>query len=133
MNRSLTASMALAAILGIAGLAQAQSLNPSAPSTQTPSSSTTTTTAPGAGTAYGTQAGVSAVTIQQAQQELRAKGLYHGVVDGRMGPETQTALSEFQRQEGLPQTAMLDQQTVNRLIPGSSPGTNSGSSTMPQR
>ena len=59
---------------------------------------------------------VSQPQIQEAQQQLKSAGLYRGAVDGVMGPETQTALSQFQREQGLPQTAQLDQQTLSRLI-----------------
>jgi peptidoglycan hydrolase-like protein with peptidoglycan-binding domain len=61
--------------------------------------------------------------IQQAQQQLKSQGLYRGAVDGVMGPETQTALMAFQRQHSLPQSAQLDQQTLDALNGG---GSNSG-------
>jgi peptidoglycan hydrolase-like protein with peptidoglycan-binding domain len=54
--------------------------------------------------------------IQQAQEQLKSQGLYNGSIDGVVGPETQTALSQFQRQNGLPPTAQLDQQTLDRLM-----------------
>lgn len=60
--------------------------------------------------------------IQQAQQALKSQGLYHGAVDGMMGPETQTALKAFQRQHSLPQSAQLDQQTLDALNSGGSNG-----------
>jgi peptidoglycan hydrolase-like protein with peptidoglycan-binding domain len=53
--------------------------------------------------------------IEQAQQLLKSAGLYHGAVDGVVGPETQTAVIAFQREQGLPQTAQFDQQTLSRL------------------
>jgi peptidoglycan hydrolase-like protein with peptidoglycan-binding domain len=55
-------------------------------------------------------------TIKAAQQELKAEGLYKGAIDGRIGPETQAAVRRFQRQNGLKTTAMLDQETLRRLI-----------------
>ncbi|HTQ33054.1 MAG TPA: peptidoglycan-binding domain-containing protein [Stellaceae bacterium] len=163
MYRTLTAAVALAAALGMTGLAQAQTNSNSAttPMTTSPSASQPgmsgtqhpATMAPGqsqSGTygqsgaanthsSYGAenpqanaQSGQmqgSQQEIQQAQQQLKSQGLYHGAVDGIMGPETQTALAKFQRQEGLPQTAQLDQQTLSRLN-GSSNSGMSGSSTM---
>jgi peptidoglycan hydrolase-like protein with peptidoglycan-binding domain len=63
--------------------------------------------------------------IFQAQQQLKSAGLYRGAVDGVMGPETQTALVAFQREQGLPETAQLDQQTLDRLSSGGSAGTSS--------
>jgi peptidoglycan hydrolase-like protein with peptidoglycan-binding domain len=59
---------------------------------------------------------MSQSNIQQAQQQLRAQGLYRGAIDGVMGPRTEQALSRFQEQNGLPQSADLDQQTMDRLM-----------------
>jgi peptidoglycan hydrolase-like protein with peptidoglycan-binding domain len=65
-------------------------------------------------------------TVQQAQQALKSQGLYSGPVDGINGPQTERAVSEFQRQQGLPATAALDQQTLARLMGAeSSPAGNS--------
>lgn len=157
MNRTLTAAVALAAGLGMAGLAHAQSsagpatqpntVSPSAPSTQmTPPMSSPTPNAmqhPGAmanptGSSSGGQhpqasaqpdqmnpagqPGASQSQIEQVQQQLKSQGLYNGAIDGIVGPETQTALMQFQREQGLPETAQLDQQTLGRLMNGSSSG-----------
>lgn len=54
--------------------------------------------------------------IRQAQQQLRDKGLYNGMVDGIIGPETQQALEQFQRNNGLQVTAKLDEATMNKLL-----------------
>jgi peptidoglycan hydrolase-like protein with peptidoglycan-binding domain len=154
MYRTLTAAVALAAGLGMAGLAQAQTnstATPSSPMTTAPSASqpgmsgtqnpqpmSVPGSAPGQASTYGTspqanmnqmnqgpqgaQQQASQSEIQQAQQQLKSQGLYRGAVDGIMGPETQTAVTAFQRQQGLPQSAQLDQQTLDRLN-GSAPGT----------
>lgn len=154
MTRMLTAAVALTAALGMAGLAQAQSST----STMTGPSGSQNPAAMGGATsggtgAYGTQtlrantqmpnqgqmnqarvnqntAPASREEIQQAQQQLKSQGLYRGSVDGVMGPETQTALMAFQREQGLPQTAQLDQQTLGRL--GGNGGTTGGASTQQQ-
>ena len=149
MNRTLTAAVALAAALGMAGMAHAQSstgsstspntLNSSPPSTQmTPPTSPASTqnpatmSSPATSGMPGPQANAhmnqgseqtSQSQIQQAQHQLKSQGLYRGAVDGVMGPETQIAVSAFQREQGLPQTAQLDQQTLDRLN-GSNPGAN---------
>jgi peptidoglycan hydrolase-like protein with peptidoglycan-binding domain len=60
--------------------------------------------------------------IQQAQEELKTQGLYRGQVDGVMGRETRTALSRYQRQQGLPATAQIDDQTYSRLLNAQNPG-----------
>jgi peptidoglycan hydrolase-like protein with peptidoglycan-binding domain len=147
MNRTLTAAVALAAGLGMAGLAQAQMngttpTNPSmGPSTTTSPGMTGTTSnqnpqtmsAPSATGSYSTQpqansqpqmnanmqrASVSQEEIQQAQQQLKSQGLYRGAVDGKMGRGTETAIMAFQRKQGLPETAQLDQQTLSALSGG---------------
>ena len=172
MNRTLTATVALAAALGIAGVAHAQTPAPTMPqpmpgastampnspavanpSTMTDPSNVNTSAArpsgvnpPAASTppsmnpsataanpapamnnnnnsfqGGSKQASMSQSDIQQAQQQLKSQGLYRGAVDGIMGPQTEQALSQFQQQNGLPQTADLDQQTMSRLMGGSSP------------
>ena len=129
MNRTLTAAVALAAGLGLAGLAHAQTNAPTnQPMGASPGAQGTQTMSPsgaGAGAQSQTgrsqnmqQASVSPSEIQQAQQELKAQGLYRGQVDGRNGPETQQAVMAFQRQHGLPETAQLDQQTLSQLNSG---------------
>ena len=74
----------------------------------------------------------SQAQIQQAQQQLKSQGLYRGAVDGVMGPETQTALSKFQHEQGLPQTAQLDQQTMSALMGPGAGANGAGSNGMPQ-
>lgn len=132
MNRTLTAAVALTAALGMAGLAHAQSsTSPStSPSTMNPSSSSSTMSNPSTSGTQSPQANMSQEgqqasqqEIHQAQQQLKSQGLYRGAVDGVMGPETQTALMTFQRQHSLPQTAQLDQKTLDALNSG---GSNSG-------
>jgi peptidoglycan hydrolase-like protein with peptidoglycan-binding domain len=65
--------------------------------------------------------------VMRAQQALKDKGLYNGQVDGKIGPETRTAISQFQRQNGLKQSAQLDQQTLGDLSNGG--GVNNSGST----
>jgi len=155
MKRTLTAAVALVTALGMAGLAQAQSsagssaspntMTPSpAPSTMTPSaaaptqSSSAISSRGAAAPSYqgqmnqaqtgATVGQPSQSQIQQAQQQLKSQGLYTGSIDGVVGPETQSALSQFQRQNGLPATAQLDEQTMDKLLSGS-PSRTTGSST----
>ena len=169
MNRTLTAAVALAAGLGIAGIAQAQTTTPStqplSPSTSQPMPGSTSTmpSSPGATNpssmnpsaasqpnAMNTpssaaspssnsfqggskQASMSQSDVQQAQQQLKAQGLYRGAVDGILGPQTEQALSQFQQQNGLPQTADLDQQTMTRLMGGGQSQGQVPSQAMPQQ
>jgi peptidoglycan hydrolase-like protein with peptidoglycan-binding domain len=67
--------------------------------------------------------------IRWAQVELRYAGLYKGSLDGILGPQTKWALTQFQQNNGLAQTASLDAQTWEALT--SSPGIAQGSSSMP--
>jgi Putative peptidoglycan binding domain len=53
--------------------------------------------------------------IRWAQLELRYRGLYKGSLDGVLGPETRQALAQFQKNNGLDQTASLDAQTWEML------------------
>ncbi len=66
------------------------------------------------------ETGPSASDVQAAQEALKAKGIDPGPVDGVMGPKTQAAVSDFQRQEGLKVTGQLDRATRTRLLSGSS-------------
>ncbi|MGH7094004.1 MAG: peptidoglycan-binding domain-containing protein [Stellaceae bacterium] len=94
------------------------------------------TTGPSAANTPSGAAGInSPQNIRQAQEQLRAKGLYHGPIDGQMGPETKAALAQFQQQNGLPHSSSLDQATLaklNNASGGAGNATeNSGSSTPP--
>jgi hypothetical protein len=55
-------------------------------------------------------------TVKQAQQQLKDQGLYNGAIDGQVGPATRAAIQRFQRRNGLKTTAMLDQETLQRLM-----------------
>lgn len=65
--------------------------------------------------------------IRWAQLELRNMGLYDGSLDRIVGPETTRALDQFQRNNGLNRTAVLDPQTLDALT--GNPGIGRGSST----
>jgi peptidoglycan hydrolase-like protein with peptidoglycan-binding domain len=87
--------------------------------------------------------GTSRTAVKAAQQKLADAGFYHGKIDGLMGPQTKDALSAYQQQNGLQQTARLDKPTRDRLaqvqqgsstVAGARPATEttgSGSSTPP--
>jgi len=66
--------------------------------------------------------------VRQAQQALMDKGIDPGPIDGKMGPRTKAALSEYQQKENLKVTGRLDSQTKDKLIaanaaPAASPST----------
>jgi len=65
-------------------------------------------------------------TVRQAQKTLNDRGYRTGGVDGRMGPQTQAALVNFQRAEKLKPTGRLDGATLAAL--GLDKGNAAGSS-----
>ena len=73
-------------------------------------------TAPaGAAPAGASAAPVTRSEVKNAQRELKAEGLYKGKVDGIAGPQTNEAVSIYEKKHGLPQTAGLDQETARRI------------------
>lgn len=125
MTRLLAASSIV--MLALAGPALAQSAGSNGAMGTSPSASHATE-APGAA--------MSASQVKEAQNALKAQGLYKGQVDGIMGPRTKAAITAFQKKEGLRQSASLDQETYNRLMsmngsPGGSSTNESGSSMAP--
>ena len=55
------------------------------------------------------------MAIRQAQQQLKAMGLYEGPIDGRYGPETEQALRAYQGRHGLQVTGALTPETQKSL------------------
>jgi hypothetical protein len=55
------------------------------------------------------------VRIRQVQERLRTAGLLPGPADGRLGPQTQQALRQYQRTKGLHVTGELDTKTLKAL------------------
>jgi Putative peptidoglycan binding domain/YMGG-like Gly-zipper len=53
--------------------------------------------------------------VRSAQQALNDKGYSVGTVDGMMGPNTESAVRQFQQLRGLPQTGTLDSATLAAL------------------
>jgi peptidoglycan hydrolase-like protein with peptidoglycan-binding domain len=67
-----------------------------------------------------------------AQQALKAQGFDPGPIDGRLGPRTKAAVSDYQGKNDLPVTGMLDEATLTKLevrgpragdVPAASPTT----------
>jgi peptidoglycan hydrolase-like protein with peptidoglycan-binding domain len=52
--------------------------------------------------------------IKKAQDALKAKGLNPGT-GGKLDPQTQQALREFQKSNDLPATGVLDEKTAAKL------------------
>ena len=53
--------------------------------------------------------------IANVQSALQEQGYYNDAVDGLLGPRTRAALSNFQRDNGLPITAAIDGPTLQAL------------------
>ena len=53
--------------------------------------------------------------IANVQSALQEQGYYNDAVDGLIGPNTRAALSNFQRDSGLPVTAAIDGPTLQAL------------------
>jgi hypothetical protein len=57
---------------------------------------------------------VSSGEIKKAQEALKGKGHNPGT-DGKMDPQTQQALRDFQKANDLPATGVLDEKTASKL------------------
>jgi peptidoglycan hydrolase-like protein with peptidoglycan-binding domain len=53
--------------------------------------------------------------VRTAQQTLQDKGFNPGPIDGRMGPQTKAAITDFQKKENLKVNGRLDKETKDRL------------------
>ena len=53
--------------------------------------------------------------MRAAQEMLKAKGFDPGDLDGRYGPKTRAAISNFQKSVGIPETGRLDDATKSQL------------------
>lgn len=86
----------------------------------------------GTGTMHHTTARhVSSVRVKLAQQALKEEGLYKGKIDGQFGPKTRSAVAQFQKQNGLKQTAQLDRRTMMKLKEGGASGGGTSGGSMP--
>jgi hypothetical protein len=56
-----------------------------------------------------------AKVVMKAQLELAARGYYLGIVDGRIGHFSESALAAFQRDQGIMETSVLDDVTLDKL------------------
>jgi len=53
--------------------------------------------------------------IANVQTALQQQGYYQGEVDGLLGPQTRAAIADYQRANGLAETASVDQPTLESL------------------
>lgn len=66
--------------------------------------------------------------VKQVQEKLSAEG-HKVTTDGKMGPQTQAALKEYQQQNGLQATGQIDQETLAKLGIESGSAATGGSSS----
>lgn len=64
-------------------------------------------------------------TTRQVQQELQQDGMYKGQVDGVWGPQTKSAVRQYQQKNNLSATGQLDSQTLASLNVGGQGGQSS--------
>ncbi|MGC2007457.1 peptidoglycan-binding protein [Trebonia sp.] len=62
-----------------------------------------------------TPAVTPSASVKKLQQELGQLNYYEGPVDGIMGPQTTAAITDLQRQAGLPQTGTMNAATQKAL------------------
>ena len=77
------------------------------------------------GASHPSQSGQSEQVVKQAQEKLNV------TADGKMGPQTQAKLKEFQQSKGLEASGQLDQQTVAALGIEGGQSAATGSSSSP--
>ncbi len=117
MKRLLLVVSVLALTSGGAFAQNSYSSSP-APSPAMPPSGTSGPSAGAMHPAHQSTAHVSAVRVKQAQSALQQEGLYKGKIDGKFGPQTRHAVAQFQKANGLKQTAQLDRATMMKLQQG---------------
>jgi peptidoglycan hydrolase-like protein with peptidoglycan-binding domain len=54
-------------------------------------------------------------STREIQQALKNAGFYQGSVDGKLGPQTRSAIREFQRVHGLADDGVVGRQTWSKL------------------
>ena len=63
-----------------------------------------------------TQKGSSGDSVEKLQQALKIKGYYKGVVDGKFGANTESAVKAYQKAVGISQTGKADYATIMKLF-----------------
>jgi peptidoglycan hydrolase-like protein with peptidoglycan-binding domain len=54
--------------------------------------------------------------VREAQERLKEAGFNPGPVDGQLGAQTKSAIKQYQKAHGLPQTGQLDEDTREMLM-----------------
>lgn len=53
--------------------------------------------------------------VKELQRQLHTRGMYMGKMDGIPGPQTRQAVMDFQSQQGVKATGMIDDQVLSAL------------------
>ena len=133
----LSAALLATTLAGAPVIAMAQTGQNGPASMHGSSDTSMNSSAPTQGRNYGAMNGsqesggatLSQNTVRDAQQQLQEQGYYqNGKVDGVMGPQTRSAVQQFQQSKGMQANGQLDQQTLAALNEqGSSPQAGQGS------
>jgi peptidoglycan hydrolase-like protein with peptidoglycan-binding domain len=126
MRKLILASVSVLA-LGIGGTAMSVAANMNNPGTSATEHNMPSMSDSSQGAASGA---LTQSEVRQAQQKLQEQGFYKGTIDGLVGPETQRAVAQFQRQNGLDVTVTLDEPTMDKLLGNA--GMGQGSTLPPQ-
>ncbi|MBP3855375.1 MAG: cell wall hydrolase [Ruminiclostridium sp.] len=59
--------------------------------------------------------GSSGTEVEEIQRVLKERGLFNGEITGYYGEQTRQAVTRFQKQQGLGQTGIADEETLKRL------------------
>ncbi|MBR5089664.1 MAG: spore cortex-lytic enzyme [Ruminiclostridium sp.] len=59
--------------------------------------------------------GSSGTEVEEIQRVLKERGLFNGEITGYYGEQTRQAVTRFQKQQGLNQTGIADENTLKRL------------------
>lgn len=65
---------------------------------------------------FGTSATVETMTKKQIQQALKSAGYYDGAIDGKIGPQTRQAITQFQKDMGLAADGVAGRKTKEKLL-----------------
>lgn len=119
-------AIAAAICLGLAPAAFAQQSD-----TATKGQNQATQAQPSMGASSTSSASMNSDTIKQVQQKLTEKGHNSGPADGVMGPQTQSALKDFQKAQGIEASGELDERTLTALGVDASGGGSMSSGSPP--
>lgn len=129
--RKLAVAIVALSFAAVAGARADKASSPSASSGQAYSTSPSSSAGQGASgpASAATLAMNDESTVRSAQQALKNKGYDPGAADGKLGPQTESALKQFQQAQGLTQSGELDQKTMSALGVSQGGSTSTGSST----